>query len=145
MSTVLSDPMGWFTLEIAEGWSHATEDGVTTMQGPRGAGTLYLSGGRHAHGRQASFGGEDFLERFLDYLGVPFAKSAIEAVQGVGCRIYSYRCQSEGVHWQYWTVTDDETVLLLSYTCPAPAVGVEAEEVDGMVQSVRLFHSAPVH
>lgn len=142
--TVLTDPLGWFTLEVAEGWRHETEDGVTTVRGPLGAGALYLCGGRHARGRQASFGRADFLTAFLRWLGVVIEDGAIERAPGAGCSIYSYRRQSDGVHWQYWSVTDDETVLLLSYVCAAADAGREKTDVDAMVHSVRLFHSAPV-
>ena len=37
-----------------------------------------------------------------------------------------------------------ETALLISYACPVGGPG-EVDEVDGMVRSVRLYHSAPVH
>jgi radical SAM superfamily enzyme YgiQ (UPF0313 family) len=42
-------------------------------------------------------------------------------------------------------VTDDETALLISYSCPRGESGKEIDAVDGLVHSVRLFHSAPVH
>jgi hypothetical protein len=143
--TVLSDPLGWFTLQLPDGWESETEDCVTTLRGPLGLGVLYISGGRHAGGRQASFGGADFLARFLRSLGIDVDDDAIEGSAGVGCRIYSYRRDDEGAHWRYWSVTDDETALLLSYTCGLEDLGAEAPEVERIVQSIRLFHSAPVH
>ena len=59
--------------------------------------------------------------------------------------IYSYVRENGGTHWRYWSVTDDETALLISYTCDAAESGREAVDVDEMVRSVRLYHSAPVH
>lgn len=142
---VLTDPMGWFILQVPEGWEPESEDCVTTLRSPDGVGILYLSGGRHAGGRQKSFGGADFLARFLLSLGIAVDEASIELSQGVGCRIYSYRRDSDGAHWRYWSVTDDETALLISYTCDLDDVGKETAAVDGMVGSVRLYHSPPVH
>jgi hypothetical protein len=59
--SVLSDPLGVFTLQMAEGWISETEDCVTTLKGPLGAGVLFVSGGRRAGGPQPGFGGAEFL------------------------------------------------------------------------------------
>lgn len=142
---VLTHPQGWFTLEVPEGWVMETEDCVTTLRSPIGVGTVYLSGARHSRGRQPSFGGADFLARFLGSLGIEVADEAIALAQGLGCRIYSYMRDSGGAHWRYWSVTDDETALLISYTCDSGESGHESVDVDAMVRSVRLYHSAPVH
>jgi hypothetical protein len=142
---VLTDPLGWFTLEVPDGWQRHTEDCVTQLRSPVGVGTLYLSGGRHAGGPQPGFGGADFLARFLRSLGLEVEEAAILSSLGPGCRIYYYeRCGREAF-WRYWSVTDDETALLISYTCAADSAASEAAEVDGMIRSVRLYHSAPVH
>ena len=142
---VLTDPFGWFTLEIPEGWERHTEDCVTQLRRPEGAGTLYLSGGRRAGGPQAGFGAAEFLARFLRSLGLTVEDASIECWQGPGCRIYYYQRSDEAALWRYWSVTDDETALLISYTCPQAAAERETAEVDGMVRSVRLYHSAPTH
>lgn len=143
---VLTDPLGWFTLEVPEGWRSETEDCVTLVRRPEGgAGTLYVSGGRHAGGQQPSFGGADFLSRFLRSLGLAVDDAAIRASHGPGCRIYSYERKGPEAFWRYWSITDDETALLIAYTCALADAGREAEAVDGMVRSVRLYHSAPVH
>lgn len=142
---VLTDPFGWFTLQVPEGWNMATEDCVTTLRNPEGAGIVYLSGARHVRGRQSSFGGADFLARFLRSLGVEVEEDAIEDASGPGCRIYSYRRDTDGARWRFWSVTDDETALLISYAWPVGSAVDEFAAVDGMVRSVRLFHSAPVH
>ena len=143
--SVLTHPQGWFTLEIPDGWAMETEDSVTTLRSPMGVGIVYLSGARHSRGRQPSFGGADFLRRFLDSLGIEVEDEAIALAQGLGCRIYSYVRDSGGTHWRYWSVTDDETALLISYTCETAESTRETGEVDEMVRSVRLYHSAPVH
>jgi hypothetical protein len=142
---VLTDPMGWFTVEVPEGWNRHTEDCVTTLRSPRGIGLLYLSAARHARGRQDSFGGADFLSRFLRSLGLDVEESEIALTPGLGCRIYTYVRQTESAHWTFWSVTDDETALLMSYACSLAELGREAEEVEGIVRSARLYHSAPVH
>ena len=142
---VLTHPQGWFTLEVPDGWAMESEDCVTTLRSPLGVGIVYLSGARHARGRQQSFGGADFLTRFLGSLGIEVADDAIALAPGLGCRIYSYARESDGMHWRYWSVTDDETALLISYTCESAQCGREEPEVDEMVRSVRLYHSAPVH
>ena len=142
---VLTHPQGWFTLEIPDGWAMETEDSVTTLRSPMGVGIVYLSGARHSRGRQPSFGGADFLRRFLDSLGIEVEDEAIALAQGLGCRIYSYVRDSGGTHWRYWSVTDDETALLISYTCETAESTRETGEVDEMVRSVRLYHSEPVH
>jgi hypothetical protein len=142
---VLTHPQGWFTLEIPEGWAMESEDCVTTLRSPIGVGVVYLSGARHSRGRQQSFGGADFLARFLGSLGIEVEDEAIALAQGLGCRIYSYARDSGGTHWRYWSITDDETALLISYTCDTAESGREAVDVDEMVRSVRLYHSAPVH
>lgn len=142
---ILTDPLGWFTLGVPEGWETETEDCITTLRGPLNLGVLYLSGGRHAGGRQRSFGGADFLGRFLRSLGIDVGDETIPSFEGVGCRIY-YHCRvGDGAQWRYWSVTDDETALLISYACDVADAGKEADDVDDMVRSVRLFHSAPVH
>ena len=142
---VLTDPMGWFTVEVPEGWNRHTEDCVTTLRSPRGIGLLYLSAARHARGRQDSFGGADFLSRFLRSLGLDVEESEIVLTPGLGCRIYTYVRQTESAHWTFWSVTDDETALLMSYACSLAELGRESEEVEGIVRSARLHHSAPVH
>ena len=142
---VLTDPMGWFTVEVPEGWNRHTEDCVTTLRSPRGIGLLYLSAARHARGRQDSFGGADFLSRFLRSLGLEVEESEIALTPGLGCRIYTYARQTESAHWTFWSVTDDETALLMSYACSLAELGRESEEVEGIVRSARLYHSAPVH
>jgi hypothetical protein len=142
---VLTDPMGWFTVEVPEGWNRHTEDCVTTLRSPRGIGLLYLSAARHARGRQDSFGGADFLSRFLQSLGLDVEESEIALTPGLGCRIYTYVRQTESAHWTFWSVTDDETALLMSYACSLAELGRESEEVEGIVRSARLYHSAPVH
>ena len=138
---LLADPSGWFTLHVPEGWSQQTEDCVTVLRQPGGAGVVYLCGGRHARGKQASFGGADFLGRFLRSLGLCVEDAAIGSHQGVGSRVYSYAREADGALWHYWSVTDDETVLLISYTCASGDGCVEAKDVERIVASVRLYHS----
>ena len=142
---MLTDPMGWFTVEVPDGWNRHTEDCVTTLRSPRGIGLLYLSAARHARGRQDSFGGADFLSRFLRSLGLDVEESEIALTPGLGCRIYTYARETESAHWTFWSVTDDETALLMSYACSLAELGRESEEVEGIVRSARLYHSAPVH
>jgi hypothetical protein len=142
---VLTDPYGWFTLEVPDGWDRQTEDCVTTLRSPRGQGTLYLSGARHARGPQPGFGGADFLARFLRSLGLEVERAEIGRGGQPGCHVYSYRRDTGERHWRFWSVTDDETALLISYTCERAEVGPEAQEVEEIVRSARLYHSAPVH
>ena len=142
---MLTDPMGWFTVEVPDGWNRRTEDCVTTLRSPRGIGVLYLSAARHARGRQDSFGGADFLSRFLKSLGLRVEESEIALSPGLGCRIYTYVRDTDSAHWTFWSVTDDETALLLSYACSLAERDRESEEVEGIVRSARLYHSAPVH
>jgi len=142
---ILTDPLGWFTLRIPEGWSQQTEDCVTLVRGPAGIGTLYLSGGRHAGGRQPGFGGAEFLARFLRSLGLAVERASIESIEGPGCLIYCYERRGPEALWRYWSVTDDETALLISYTCPLSDAELEADDVDDVIRSVRLYHSVPVH
>ncbi len=137
----LTDPLGWFTLQFPDDWAQASEQGVTTLHSPRGSGVVYVSGGRHAGGPHAGFGGADFLRRFLDYIGVSVDAGAIQDAQGVGCRMYSYRRTSGGRYWRYWSITDDETALLVSYTCDGGEAEEEAAAVERMVRSVRLYSS----
>jgi hypothetical protein len=138
---ILSDPLGWFTLQFPEGWTQSTEDCVTTLRSPRDVGIVYVSGGRHAGGRRAGFGGASFLLRFLEHIGVAADEAAIEDGQGIGCRTYSYRGVSGGRYWRYWSITDDETALLISYTCASERSEEEEAAVLGMVRSVRLYAS----
>jgi hypothetical protein len=142
---ILTDPLGWFTLELPDGWESETEDCVTTLRGPLGLGAIFVSGGRHAGGRQRSFGGADFLGRFLRSIGVEVATDSIRRAEGVGCRIYSFEREEAGRVWRYWSITDNETALLVSYTCAVLDEGEEDREVEDIVRSIRLFHSAPVH
>jgi len=141
---VLTDPQGWFTLQVPDGWDMATVDSVTTLRPPGGGGIVYLSGARHTRGRQPSFGGADFLARFLHSLGLEVDEETIRSAAGPGCRIYSHRGSTSAADWWFWSVTDDETALLISYARPTGAEG-EVDEVAGLVRSVRLYHSAPVH
>jgi hypothetical protein len=100
---------------------------------------LYVCGGRHAGGPQTGFGGPDFLLRFLEYIGVHADAGGFQIWQGVGCRMYSHRRVSDGRYWCYWSITDDETALLVSYTCPKESADDEADAVEGMVRSIRLY------
>ena len=138
----LSDPQGWFTLQFPEGWSAATEDCVTTLRSPEGIGVLYVSGGRHAGGPRSGFGGASFLLRFLGHIGVDAEAAAFQDWQGVGCRMYSFDRVAEGRYWRYWSITDDETALLVSYTCAREQQAAEQMAVEDMVRSVRLYGSA---
>ena len=142
---VLTDPNGWFTLTVPDGWHMATEDSVTTLRSPAGTGIVYLSGARHSRGRQASFGGADFLARFLRSLGLEVEEAAIANAAGTGCRIYSHRRSTSAADWFFWSVTDDETALLISYARPRGDEPGDVDEVAAIVRSVRLYHSAPVH
>ena len=142
---VLTDPFGWFTLEVPDGWDMHSEDCVTTLRGPGGRGTVYLSGARHARGPQPGFGGASFLARFLRSLGLDVADEQIGRGGYPGWQVYTYRQDTGERHWRFWSVTDDETALLISYTCDTAESGREAVDVDAMVRSVRLYHSAPVH
>ena len=54
-----------------------TEDSVTTLRRPAAAGSSTSRAARHSRGRQASFGGADFLARFLRSLGLEVDESAI--------------------------------------------------------------------
>jgi len=142
---VLTDPSGWFILRLPEGWESETEDCVTTLRGPLDLGVVFVSGGRHAGGRQAGFGGADFLVRFLTSIGVLIGEDDVARSARDGCRVYSYSRDAEGRYWRYWSITDEETALLISYTCPAEDCGRETDDVDDIIDSVRLFHSATVH
>lgn len=139
---VLTDPLGWFTLQVPDGWWSATEDCVTTLQSPDRRGIVFISGGRNANGPRAGFGGEEFLVRFLAHLGIR-TEAAIASAQGVGCRVYSYTREAAGRRWRYWSVTDDETALLISYTFEVPDGESDAPAVEEMVRSIRLYHSSP--
>jgi hypothetical protein len=138
---VLADPLGWFTLQFPDGWTTSTEDCVTTLHGPAGSGTVYVGGGRHAGGPQSGFGGPDFLARFLNHIGVRSEVSSLNDAGGVGCRVYSCCRTSGGQYWRYWSVTDGETALLVSYNCPADRVDEEGPAVEEMVRSIRLYGS----
>ena len=126
---VLTDPQGWFTLQVPDGWDTATEDSVTTLRRPDGGGIVYLSGARHTRGRQASFGGADFLARFLGSLGVAVDAHVLASAAGPGCRIYWHRRSTSAADWWFWSVTDDETALLISYARPHGEAG-HADAVD---------------
>lgn len=138
---VLTDPLGWFTVVVPEGWEVSTEDCVTTLTNPARTGIVYISGARHARGQQQSFGRADFLARFLRSLGLAVEDEEIRDGIGTGCRVFSYRRDTDRAQWRFWSVTDDETALLISYGSTAPDP-VEAEAIDELVESVRLFHSA---
>jgi hypothetical protein len=141
---VITDPLGWFTLEVPEDWEATTEDCVTTLRGVASVGTVYFSGARHVRGRQQSFGGADFLSRFLTSIGLPVPESEIPGTElSSGHRVYTFEYEGNGVSWRYWSVTDDETALLISYVCATEDAGQEDAIIDAMVASVRLFHSAP--
>jgi hypothetical protein len=118
-----------------------TEDSVTTLRSPHGAGIVYLSGARHVGGLQPSFGRADFLTRFLASLGIDIEEEDIAASLGTGCRVYSHSRVSEGVCWWYFSVSDDETALLISYSGEEDDAGRDAKEVENIVGSVRLYHS----
>jgi hypothetical protein len=139
----LTDPNGWFRLRFPDAWQELTEDGVTILQ--TGCGTLFVGGGRHAMGRQESFGGADFLARFLRSLGIEVEESQILASGGEGQRVYHYANPASERVWRYWSITDDETALLISYTCEQVDAARETDEVERLIGSVQLFHSAPVH
>ena len=144
---VLTDPQGWFTLEVPDGWDMATEDSVTTLRQPgRGRASSTSRARATPAGRQPSFGGADFLARFLRSLGLEVDEEAIAQRAGPGLpHLLATAARRPRPHWWFWSVTDDETALLISYTLPARRRAGEVDEVDEMVRSVRLYHSAPVH
>ncbi|HEY7410736.1 MAG TPA: hypothetical protein VII13_08350 [Vicinamibacteria bacterium] len=146
---VLTDPTGSFTLDVPGEWARETEDCVTTLYSPRGIGTAFVTVARHARGPQPDFGGAAFLARFLRSLGLEVDDADIASAAGPGCRIFSHARDTARARWRFFSITDEETALLFSYTCPADAdarlSGEELGEVDGMVRSVRLFHATSVH
>ncbi len=77
-------------------------------------------------------------------LGLEVEEDAIASAAGPGCRIYSHRSSTSEADWWFWSVTDDETALLISYARPVGHAG-DVDAVNGLVRSVRLYHSAPVH
>lgn len=141
---VLTDDSGWFTLEVPDGWNWTTEDSVTTLRSPSGLATVFLSAARHVRGPQTSFGRADFLVRFLRWLGLDVDDSEIRTAGDGSRHIYAFDRSSGAARWRYWSVTDDETALLIGYTSePADHDGAveENEQVEHMVHSVRLYHS----
>ena len=139
----LTDPLGYFTLEFPEGWERLDEDGVTVLASPLGL--TYVSGARHVHGKQNDFGRSEFLLRFLESLGLQPDPDEVTSNVGTACRIYGYQCNHSGAFWSHYAVTDDETVLLVSYTCELNTAGRGATVVDEIVRSIQLFHSEQVH
>lgn len=138
----LSDPFGWFTLRFPDGWQRVTEDCVTILQTP--CGTVFVSGGRRLGGRKTGFGGAGFLSDFLRFIGVTVSQTAIQSwTGGEGHRVYHYHREVQGRCWRYFSVTDDETALLISYTCGQSDAGRESEELDGLVDSVKLYAFPP--
>jgi len=136
----LSDPLGWFTLRFPDDWQQVTEDCVTILQSA--CGTVFVSGGRRLGGRKAGFGGASFLTDFLQFIGVAVPEAAIQSwTGGEGHRIYHYRREIDGRHWRYFSVTDNETALLISYTCDVTDADRESDALDGLVDSVRLSAS----
>ncbi len=140
---VLTDPLGYFTLEFPEGWQRSDDEGVTLLTSPLDL--TYVSGARHVRGKQDDFGRADFLLRFLESLGLEPNPDDVTSSAGTACRIFGYHCDHSGAFWSHYSVTDDETVLLVSYTCETSAAGDEAALVDAVIRSIRLFHSGPVH
>jgi hypothetical protein len=143
---VLTDASGWFTLEVPDDWESATDDSVTTLRSPSGTSNVFFSAARHVRGQQESFGGADFLLRFLEWLGLEVESDQIQSRSGEGCRIYSFEREADGSRWRYWSVTDDETALLIGFTAADLADAdtfAEERQVEGMVHSVRLYHSRP--
>ena len=140
---LLTDPLGYFALEFPEGWQRRADQGVTVLASPLGL--IYVSGARHVRGQQEDFGRADFLFRFLQSIGLQPNPDDVTSSTGTGCQIYCYQCDLNGAFWSHYSVTDDETVLLVSYTCVIATAGNEAALVDEVVRSIRLFHSGPVH
>jgi hypothetical protein len=142
---VLADPAGWFSLEIPEGWAHQEDDGVAILRHPAGVGQAFVAVARHVGGRQRRFGRAEFLRRFLRSVGVTVETSSISLEQGEPLHIYSYGHEIRGVFWRHWSVTDDETAVLISYTCASPDADIELDEIGDMVRSVRLRGSPVRH
>ena len=119
---------------------------MTTLRSPRGIGLLYLSAARHARGRQDSFGGADFLSRFLRSLGLEVEESDIALSPGLGCRIYTYvrETESRALDLLVRHRRRDRAAPVLLPAASADR-GRESEEVEEIVRSARLYHSAPVH
>jgi hypothetical protein len=92
-------------------------------------------------GPQSGFGGTEFLLRFLEHIGIRAEPADVQDWQGIGCRMYSYRRVDGSRYWRYWSITDDETALLVSYTCATEDRDAEAAAVEDMVRSVRLYGS----
>ena len=98
-------------------------------------------------------GDVDYRERHLEFLLERRGDLAGELIRaaagtprhdefdGTG-RILLLR-ESGADHWQYWSITDDETALLVSYQCAREHAGEEAAAVEEIVRSVRLYGSAP--
>jgi len=142
---MLGDPAGFFSLEIPEGWAHEEDDGVAILSHPAGVGQAFVAVARHIGGRQRCFGRAEFLRRFLRSVGVAVEISSISLEQGEPLHIYSYDHEIRGAFWRHWSVTDDETAVLISYTCASPDADIEQDEIDDMVRSVRLRGSPVRH
>ncbi len=61
-----------------------------------------------------------------------------DGLQGA-CTEYSADAAEENLFWRVWFVTDQETLLFLTYACREEERELEREAVDSIVDSVRLI------
>ncbi len=135
---------GWYELSLPDHWEADEDDTPVAFWQPDGAGALQVTAEQIPR-RKESDRMDCFLalRAFLSSTGHELDESSSrrfsrDGLQGA-CTEYSADAAEENLFWRVWFVTDQETLLFLTYACREEERELEREAVDSIVDSVRLI------
>jgi hypothetical protein len=137
---------GWYELSLPDQWEVDEEDSPVAIWQPDGAGALQITAEQLPHHKS----GDEMdcflaLRAFLSSVGHELDESSArrfsrDGMQGASTE-YIGDGGEEDVFWRVWFLTNQETLLFLTYACRKEDQDAERRPVDEIIDSLRLIHA----
>ena len=122
-----------FQIEIQDGWEHSIENGsgsdsrsVISLRDPSGVGILKMGS------YYASAVSQDRLRNMTNVeLSIPLTWQNWGDYSG-----YQYDYLERGSFYRQWWLTNERTILFITYQCDPESKDIETEEIDNIVRSI---------
>ncbi len=135
---------GWYEFTLPDNWEVDEEESPIAVWQPDGAGALQITAEQLP--RKKSNDPLDCflaLRAFLRSTGHDLEESSARRFSrnGVQGAFTEYEADGgeEDIFWRVWFMTNQETILFLTYACRIEDRDVERKSVDGIVESVRMI------
>jgi len=123
-----------FQIEIQDGWEHSIENGpgddrrsVISLRHPNGVGVL-----RMLPYDAPAVVSEDVLRNMTNVeLSIPLTWQNWGDYSG-----YQYDYLERGSFYRQWWLTNERTILFITYQCDPESKDIETEEIDNIVRSI---------